>query len=229
MKNNAYRTAVTQAWLVLSLLSGGQAIAGEAEPAQAAQAAAGAPGAGAAPVSQAQPAQPPAASTVQELQQLMKANALLELRTSYNGSFGTSLLFHPREMTYYATMFQQKDFWRVVKTQDETQAEAVFTGFARESLALADVEIRRIKLAAQKEYTERMIASSEGRLNQLQADLALQRESQAQVANKQKIAREQATALDSERRAAQNRLDGMRRQIRALEVQSAQGAVPANR
>jgi len=176
------------------------------------------------PSTQQQPPQSQmAGSTVQELQQLVKANALFELRTSYNGSFGASLLFYPREMSYYVAMFQQKNFWRVVKTQNEGHAEAIFASFSKETQSLAEVEIRRAKLEAQKEYTERMIASSEGRLNQLQTDLAIQRQNQQQAAAKQKVAREQAAVLDNQRRNAQTKLDSVRRQIRQLEVQNAQG------
>ncbi|MCW3479229.1 DUF2968 domain-containing protein [Neisseriaceae bacterium JH1-16] len=237
MEQKTYKAGAALALATLLMVGGaGQALADDivsaGPPATSSGASAGSTvlfGQQVAPSAQQQPAQPVmAASTVQELQQLVKANALFELRTSYNGSFGASLLFYPREMSYYVAMFQQKNFWRVVKTQNEARAEAIFAGFAKETQSLADVEIRRAKLEAQKEYTERMIASSEGRLNQLQADLTIQRQNQAQAAAKQKVAREQAAVLDNERRVAQTKLDSVRRQIRALEVQSSQG-LPATR
>ncbi|MDN0077104.1 DUF2968 domain-containing protein [Crenobacter sp. SG2303] len=228
MKQKTYKAGAVLALTALLLVGG----AGKAWADDEVVSASSAAGAGStvlfgqqvSPSAQQQPPQSPTTgSTVQELQQLVKANALFELRTSYNGSFGASLLFYPREMSYYVAMFQQKNFWRVVKTQSEARAEAIFTSFSKETQSLAEVEIRRAKLEAQKEYTERMITSSEGRLNQLQTDLAIQRQSQQQAAAKQKVAREQAVVLDNERRSALTKLDSVRRQIRQLEVQNDQG------
>ncbi|HZZ10138.1 MAG TPA: DUF2968 domain-containing protein, partial [Paraburkholderia sp.] len=64
-----------------------------------------------------------AAGNVAELQQMIHGADLSELRTTYNGSYGASLLFYGKEMTYYAALFQQKNFWRVIKTQDATRAD----------------------------------------------------------------------------------------------------------
>ena len=33
-------------------------------------------------------------------------------------------------MLYYVAMFQQKKFWRVIKTQNDVRAESVYTDFA---------------------------------------------------------------------------------------------------
>ena len=45
-------------------------------------------------------------------------------------------------------LFQQKDFWRVVKTQSDKQAEATYRAFASQSMELAEVDIQRIRLQA---------------------------------------------------------------------------------
>src|ERR1700739_2486115 len=99
-----------------------------------------------------------AAGNVAELQQMLRGSELAELRTTYNGSYGASLLFYGKEMTYYVALFQQKNFWRVIKTPDERRADLIYRDFARQTVQLSDVEIRRSRLEAQKAFTERMIA-----------------------------------------------------------------------
>ncbi|MFP3648857.1 DUF2968 domain-containing protein, partial [Paraburkholderia sp. SIMBA_054] len=51
---------------------------------------------------------------VAELMQMIQDTKLSELRTTYNGSYGASLFFYPRELTYYVALFQNKHFWRVI-------------------------------------------------------------------------------------------------------------------
>jgi hypothetical protein len=166
--------------------------------------------------------------TVAELQQRMRGNELAELRTSYNGSYGASLLFYGKELTYYVVLFQQKNFWRVIKTQNEARAEGVYADFVHKSAQLADVELHRIKVAAQKDYTERLIALSEVSAERLQADLGVARQQQALVASRQKEVREQTVSLETQKRAAQEQLREVRRQVQALQRETEQG-LPARR
>ncbi|WJF91291.1 DUF2968 domain-containing protein [Paraburkholderia bonniea] len=164
-----------------------------------------------------------AAGNVAELQQMIHSSALVELRTTYNGSYGASLLFHAQEMTYYVALFQQKSFWRVIKTQDETRADLIYKDFVRQTLQLSDVEIRRMKLEAQKASTERMIALSQGRADRLQADLSVAREQQSIVANQQQQTRAQALLLQQQKSQAQAQLLDMQRQVRELQQQLESG------
>jgi hypothetical protein len=167
-----------------------------------------------------------ALGNIAEMQRMMRANELTQLRTSYNGSYGASLLFYGKELTYYVALFQEKNFWRVIKTQNEARAEAVYADFVRKSAQLADVELRRIKLAAQKDYTERLIALSQVNAERLQADLDVARQQQALVANRQKEVREQAVSLETQKRAAQEQLREVRRQVQALQRETEQGLPP---
>ena len=89
-------------------------------------------------------------STIGELQQLMQGQGISELRTTYNGNYGSSLLFKSDNRTYYVALFQQKNFWRVVKTTSEVQAEQTYKSFVGQTEKLAEVDIRRIKLEADK-------------------------------------------------------------------------------
>lgn len=160
-----------------------------------------------------------ASGNVAELQQMIHGSDLSELRTTYNGSYGASLLFYGKEMTYYVALFQQKNFWRVIKTQDDGRAEAIYRDFARQTVQLSEVEIRRARLDAQKVLTERLIALSQDRANRLQADLTVARQQQAIVASQQKQTRDEAAALQTQKLAAQEQLRAAQRQVHDLQRQ----------
>ncbi|RDJ97555.1 DUF2968 domain-containing protein [Paraburkholderia lacunae] len=164
-----------------------------------------------------------AAGNVAELQQMIRGSDLSELRTAYNGSYGSSLLFYGKEMTYYVALFQQKHFWRVIKTQDETRANLIYKDFVRQTVQLSDVEIRRTRLEAQKAFTERMIGLSQDRANRLQADLDVAGQQQAIVADQQQRTRVEAAALAQQKAAAQAQLRSAQRQVRQLQSQLESG------
>lgn len=189
--------------------------------AQAAPAPSATPALASAPASVA-PAAPAstAGGTVHELQQLIQSQKLVEMRTAYNGNFGTSMLYHPEKMTFYVAMFQQKNFWRVVKTTSKARADAVFRDFNRETDTMAQAELKLIQLDAQKDMAEKSIAESEARLRGLEADLAIQRQQEQQARVLQQAANEQAKALDVEQRAMRMRLNELQRRIDSLEAQT---------
>ncbi|WP_408182849.1 DUF2968 domain-containing protein [Paraburkholderia dipogonis] len=164
-----------------------------------------------------------AAGNVADLQQMTRGSDLSELRTTYNGGYGASLLFYGKEMTYYVALFQQKNFWRVIKTQDATRADMIYKEFVRQTLQLSDVEIRRTRLEAQKVFTERMIALSQDRANRLQADLDVAGQQQTIVANQQQKTRAEATALAKQKAAARDQLRAAQRQVRELQSQLESG------
>ncbi|PTB21952.1 hypothetical protein C9I57_04830 [Trinickia symbiotica] len=164
-----------------------------------------------------------AQGNVAELRRLMRSNELTELRTSYNGSYGASLLLHGDDLTYYIALFQQKNFWRVIKTHDDARAEQIYADFVKKSAQLADVELRRAKLAAQKAYTERQIALQQARADRLQADLDVAHQQQTLFASRQKETREEAAALEMQKRAAQDQLRDLRRQVQSLQRENEQG------
>lgn len=175
----------------------------------------------AAPAVPAQSASAPAAASgaFQELRDRIQNKEVTELRTTYNGRYGASLLFYPQTMGYYVALFHEGQFWRVVKVNNEKKAEALYGDFVRQTQVLADVEIRRIKLEAQKSMMERQLAQSEARLNAVQSDLAIQREQEQALAQNQQAVREQASALETERTAARIRLTELQGQIRSLEAE----------
>ncbi|MCD0505387.1 DUF2968 domain-containing protein [Bordetella petrii] len=174
------------------------------------------------PVTPPAPAAPKANSTVAELQALIQNRQVSELRTTYNGTYGASLLFKADDLTYYAALFQQKDFWRVVRTESEKQAEETYRAFARQSADLAEVDIKRIKLQAEYARSERMLAERSSELATLQADQSLRRQQEQQVAARQEQARVQAAALSQQQQQLRGELSAMQRQIDALQAQQAE-------
>ncbi|NTX29047.1 DUF2968 domain-containing protein [Burkholderia pyrrocinia] len=164
-----------------------------------------------------------AQGNVAELTQMLHDGRIVEMRTTYNGSYGASLMFDPREMTYYVALFQDKHLWRVIRSQEKSRAEMVYANFVEQTVQLADLEIRRTELQAQKAFLERVIALQANRAQQLQADLSVARSQQAEVAQRQKSAQEQTQALQVEKRAAQMQLRDLQEQVRQLEKQTETG------
>ncbi|WP_126227346.1 DUF2968 domain-containing protein [Burkholderia ambifaria] len=169
-----------------------------------------------------------AQGNVAELTQMLQDGRIVEMRTTYNGSYGASLMFEQREMTYYVALFQDKHLWRVIKSQEKSRAERVYANFVQQTVQLADVEIRRTELQAQKTFLERVIALQANRAQQLQADLSVARSQQAEVAQRQQSAREQTQALQVEKRAAQVQLRDLQEQVRQLQRQADTG-LPARK
>lgn len=171
----------------------------------------------------------PATSTMAELQQLIQNRGLNELRTTYNGNYGASLLFKSDDLTYYVALFQQKNFWRVVKTTSEPQAEQTYKIFVDQTAQLADVDIRRIKLDAERSVAQKQLSDSQARLTSLQNDLTVQRQQEEQVMARQEQARQEANSLATEKQATTEQLTSLERQIKSLEDQQVKidGLAPA--
>jgi chromosome segregation ATPase len=160
--------------------------------------------------------------------QMIHEAQLTELRTTYNGSYGASLFFYPQEMTYYVALFQDKHFWRVIKSQDDTRAEAVYAGFVQQTAQLAEVEIHRTQLQVQKAFIEDVIAQSEDRAKRLQADLDVARTQQARVNDYQRQTQTEAAALRAQKEQAQAELRQVQNQVQQLQRQSESG-LPSSR
>ncbi|MEC5405197.1 DUF2968 domain-containing protein [Paraburkholderia sp. MPAMCS5] len=164
-----------------------------------------------------------AQGNVAELMQMIQDTKLSELRTTYNGSYGASLFFYPREMTYYIALFQDKHFWRVIKSADAGRAEAIYSGFVQQTAQLAEVEIHRTQLQAQKAYIEDIIALSEDRAKRLQADLEVARTQQAKVNDYQRQTQTEAAALRDEKERAQAQLRQVQGEVIQLQRQTEMG------
>ena len=164
-----------------------------------------------------------AQGNVAELMQLIHDAKLSELRTTYNGSYGASLFFYPQEVTYYVALFQNKHFWRVIKLENVDRAEAIYAGFAQQTAQLADVEIRRTQLQAQKAYIEDIIAMSQDRAKRLQADLDVARTQQAKVDDYQRQTQGEAVTLNAEKEKARAQLRQVQSEVMQLQRQTEYG------
>ncbi|MYZ45355.1 DUF2968 domain-containing protein [Schauerella aestuarii] len=159
----------------------------------------------------------PPASTVSELQGMIQSREVAELRTAYNGSYGASLLFNAETLTYYAALFQQKNFWRIVKTSSERQAEAAYRSFVAQSAELAEVDLRRIRLQAENALAERTLSTRSELLSTLQADESVREQQAREVQTRQAQSREQANALAQQQKQAREELRAIQAQIDALQ------------
>lgn len=175
----------------------------------------------AAPAPAAVPVAPPPAGNMAEIQTLIQNRQVNELRTTYNGSYGASLLFKPDELLYYVALFRQKEFLRVTKTTSATEAEQAYRRYAAQTAELAEVDIRRITLQAEHARTERLLTDRASELDALEADLSRQRQQAAQIAASQQQAREEAEALAAQQKAAREELRRLQERIKVLERQQA--------
>ena len=160
-------------------------------------------------------------TTVAQLQQLIQARAVQELRTAYNGRFGASLLFSAESMTYYVALFQQREFWRVFKTTDESLAERMYTQYRQDTVDYAAADLERIKLQAEVAKAEKQLNESADQLTVLQNDLALQRQQEALAIAQREESRREAQALAEQEREAREQLRELQSQIKDLERQRA--------
>ncbi|MGH8039050.1 MAG: DUF2968 domain-containing protein [Stenotrophomonas sp.] len=162
---------------------------------------------------------PAVRNTVEELRQLMDSQQLTELRTTYNGSYGASLLFNPTTLQYYVSLFHEKEFWRVIKTDSVENAEKVYRTFVDQTADLAQVYIDTTRLEAGKRYTENLVAYNEQRLRSLQQEADLQRQQAQQVSSSIQQAKQQAVSLSTDLRSSHTQLDQLNQRIQALQAQ----------
>ena len=155
-------------------------------------------------------------STTDELRRLMQAQELTELRTTYNGKYGASILFRTETLHYYVALFQDRNFWRVIKTDSFEEAESLYGTFAQQTHELAQAHIDTIRMDAGKRFTERMVALNSQRLQALQQEVEQQRQQSMQVNAALQQARQQAVSLSSDLRATNSQLDTINERIRVL-------------
>lgn len=160
-------------------------------------------------------------STVAELKQLMSSDKLTELRTTYNGTYGASLLFYADKLTYYVVLFHHKDFWRVIRTEHVDEAEKVYATFAKQSRKLAQVDIDTIRLQAGKKYTQHLLSVNQQRLQKLHADLQRQQSQAQQIAQDQQKSKQEAISLTQTLHSSSAQLEQLRQQIEALKQRQA--------
>ncbi len=163
----------------------------------------------------------PAASTgsVAELQQLLAQKRLTELRTTYNGDYGTSLLLVNEDTTAYVALSYRKALWRVYRFESAAPAEAAYDLLARQTRAWAEDDVRHVVATGQKAQLEREAQAAEQRAAALNQEVRAMQAQRQKMLEEQQAARQQTQALDVERRAYRTQIDSLQQQIRLLEKQ----------
>lgn len=163
----------------------------------------------------------PGSATIANLQQLIDSHQLTELRTTYNATYGASLLFQTSKLSYYVALFHGKQFWRVIQTDSYEDAESIYRTFAEQTRQLAQVDIDTTRLQAGNAYAEHLIALNQQHLQNLQQDASYQQQQARQVATAQQQAKQQAVTLSADLHSTSSQLDAMKQRIRELEKQQA--------
>lgn len=156
-------------------------------------------------------------NTAAEMQRLMAAGSLSEMRTTYNGQYGASLLFHAESLSYYVALFHDKQFWRVIRTDQIESAESAYRAFAEQTQQLAQVYLDTLRLDAGKRYTEKLVTMNEHRLQGMQQELAQQQQQASAVSQAIAENRQQAASLSGDLRATNSQLEALQNQIRTLQ------------
>lgn len=180
-------------------------------------------------------AQPPAAvvaavpkasaGSLAELKQRLTAQTVRELRTSYSGEYGTTLLLAADAPVFYVALLHQKSLWRVLRFDALGPAEQAYNLLSQRSADWADDQIRLQVLNAQSQALERSKQEGEARLQVLNTDLQIMQGEQARIQQGREVAQSQARASEAERKAYQMQLERLRRDIRQLEVELGSAAV----
>lgn len=154
-----------------------------------------------------------------ELQQLLAQKRLTELRTTYNGDYGTSLLLVNEDTTAYVALSYRKELWRVYKFAAVAPAEGAYDTLAQQTRAWADDDLRRAVTAGQKAQLEREAHSAEQRAASLNQEVRTMQAQRQKMLTEQQAMRQETQALDVERRAYKAQVDSLQQQIRMLEKQ----------
>ena len=164
-------------------------------------------------------------STLNHLRQLIDSHQLTEMRTTYNGGYGASLLFQTDKLSYYVSLFHNKEFWRVIQTDSYDEAEKLYRTFAEQTEGLAQVDLDALRLQAGNQYAAHMVELNQQRLQNLRSDVSYQQQQSRQVAALQQQAQQDAASLTAELRATSSQLDTVKQQIRELEAQQTDPAL----
>ena len=162
---------------------------------------------------------PASNTTVAELQGLIRDHKVDELRTIYNASYGASMLFKPDDLTYYVVLFQQRNFWQVVKTKSVQQADMAYQSFAARTAQLAQADFDRIRLEAENVKAQELLNARLAHLGTLQADQTLRQQQDQQVAARQNQINAETDRLNQQQQIARTQLTNLQRQIDALQAE----------
>lgn len=160
-----------------------------------------------------------AAGTGRELQRRIEGGTIAALRKTANGSYEAQLLFDRQQAVYYVALLQQQSFWRVVRTSDETRANATYAMFARQTERFSNVEMQRTRVETQKaQVVQRLVAAREIE-RRLEADVEVAEEQAKLAVDRGQEERNQMLDLQAQQEAAQADLKETLNRIAKLQRQ----------
>ncbi|MCY0858457.1 DUF2968 domain-containing protein [Cupriavidus sp. D39] len=154
---------------------------------------------------------------VSELQQRLRDRSVRELRTSYNGDYGTTLMLADDQVVCYVALFYQKNLWRVFRFESIGPAEQAYRQVTQQSATWASDDIRRQVLASQKRAFDKALQETEARANALNEDVRVMQAQRQRIAEEQKASRAEVQSAEIESRASRIRLEQLQQQIRRME------------
>jgi len=160
------------------------------------------------------------AAQIAEVEWLIQQSALATFRAFQSFAYSASLLFYPRDLTYYAVLHHEDAVWRVLKAGDIDAAEPAFRHFVEQAIRLAEAEMRRAHLQAQNDQFLRLIADSEAQVERARVDLQRGSTQDQEVALRQQAVRKDLAQLEARRVAAQVQLNKLQRQMHQLAATS---------
>lgn len=160
---------------------------------------------------------PVLASPLAELKLRLTEKTVRELRTSYSGEYGTTLLLADDAPIFYVALLNKKNLWRVLRFDAIVPAEQAYTRLAQRSTDWANDDMRLQVLASQERALARAKEESEARLATLNADMQIMQGEQARIVQAREVAQSQVQASDIERKAQALQLQQLQRDIRQLE------------
>ncbi|MDW3685896.1 DUF2968 domain-containing protein [Cupriavidus sp. CV2] len=154
---------------------------------------------------------------VSELQQRLRDRSVRELRTSYNGDYGTTLMLADDQVVCYVALFYQKNLWRVFRFESIGPAEQAYRQVTQQSATWASDDIRRQVLVSQKRAFDKALQETEARANALNEDVRVMQAQRQRIAEEQKASRAEVQSAEIESRASRIRLEQLQQQIRRME------------
>lgn len=212
MLNNSCRATLLASLIGLALSLSVPGVVAAAEPVPMSAAPAPLTASGSMPQ-----ASPASLGLVSELQKRLRDRSVRELRTSYNGDYGTTLMLADDQVVCYVALFYQKNLWRVFRFESIGPAEQAYRQVTQQSATWAGDDIRRQVLASQKRAFDKALQETEARANALNEDVRVMQAQRQRIAEEQKASRIEVQSAEIESRASRLRLEQLQEQIRRME------------
>lgn len=158
------------------------------------------------------------AAQVAEVEWLLQQSLLTTFRSFQSFAYSATLLFYPRDLTYYAVLYHEDAVWRVLRASDIDTAEPAFRHFVDHAMRLAEAEMRRAHLAAQNEQLARLIADAEAQVDRARVDIERGAVRDKDVSAKQQELRRELAQLEARRVQAEVQLGKLHRQLHTLDA-----------